>query len=208
MTAPAHVRVLPPRVELIQSKVMGFDPQHNAVELIGGHRLTYDVLVVALGIELNWTAVQGLAESLGRHQVTSIYGRRTASYTHQCFEEFRGGTAVFTQPATAIKCGGALQKIMHLAHKRFEQRSGVGVNTRTLFCTAQASLFPVRAYSDKMVEIAARHHSEVRSHHDLVAVDGPAGLATFRGLESGHSERLETIHVELLHVVQPIAITP
>lgn len=200
--------VLPPGVTLIHSKVVGFDPERNAVQLIGGHRLSYDVLVVALGIELNWTAVQGLAETLGRHRVTSIYSRRTASYTRHCIQEFRGGTAVFTQPATAIKCGGAPQKIMHLAHQRFEQRSGVGVNSRTLFCTAQPSLFPVRAYSDKMAEIAARHQSEVRYHHDLVAVDGPARLASFRVREPGHGERLETIAFDLLHVVPPMAAPP
>jgi len=207
-TRRAERDVLPPGVQLIHSKVVGFDPDHNAVELIGGHRLTYDVLVVALGIELNWTAVQGLAETLGHHQVTSIYSRRTASYTRRCLADFKGGTALFTQPATAIKCGGAPQKIMHLAHQQFERRSGVGVNSRTLFCTAQASLFPVQAFSDKMAEIAARHHSEVRFHHNLVAVDGPAGLATFRVREPGHSERMETVAFDLLHVVPPMSAPP
>ncbi len=200
--------VLPAGVDLIHSKVVGFDPEHNAVELIGGQRLSYGVLVVALGIELNWTAVEGLAQTLGHHHVTSIYSRRTARYSRRCFEEFQGGTAVFTQPATAIKCGGAPQKIMHLAHQQFQARSGVGVNSRTLFCTAQASLFPVQAYSDKMVEIAQRHHSEVRYHHDLVAVDGEAGLATFCVQEPGQRQRLETLHFDLLHVVPPMSAPP
>ncbi|MEX1316468.1 MAG: FAD/NAD(P)-binding oxidoreductase [Synechococcaceae cyanobacterium] len=207
-TRRAERDVLPPGADLIHSKVVGFDPDHNAVDLIGGRRLGYEVLVVALGIELNWTAVEGLAESLGHHRVCSIYSRRTASYTRRCFAEFQGGTAVFTQPATAIKCGGAPQKIMHLAHQQFAERSGVGVNSRTLFCTAQASLFPVQAYSDKMAEIAARHHSEVRYHHDLVAVDGPAGLASFRVREPGQSERLETLRFDLLHVVPPMSAPP
>ncbi|MEO1002120.1 MAG: FAD/NAD(P)-binding oxidoreductase [Cyanobacteria bacterium J06638_7] len=200
--------LLPHGVKLIHSKVTAFDPHRNAVELIGGHRLGYDVLVVALGIELNWTAVAGLAESLGRHRVTSIYSRRTASYTRRCFEEFQGGVALFTQPATAIKCGGAPQKIMHLAHQQFSRRSGVGVNSRLLFCTAEASLFPVPAYSRRMAEIAARHHAEVRYHHDLVAVDGAAGLARFRVSEPGQTERLETIRFDLLHVVPPMAAPP
>lgn len=200
--------VLPAGVELIRSKVAGFDPDHSTVELIGGQRLSYTVLVVALGIELNWTAVEGLARTLGHHRVTSIYSRRTARYTRRCFEEFQGGTALFTQPATAIKCGGAPQKIMHLAHQQFAQRSGVGVNSRNLFCTAQGSLFPVPAYSDKMAEIAARRHAEVRYHHDLVGVDGPAGLATFRVNEPGQSGRLETIRFDLLHVVPPMAPPP
>lgn len=207
-TRRAEREVLPEGVALIQSKVVGFDPDHNAVDLIGGRRLVYDVLVVALGIELNWTAVRGLAETLGHHHVTSIYSRAMASYTRRCFEEFQGGTALFTHPSTAIKCGGAPQKIMHLAHQQFAARSGVGVNSRTLFCTAQASLFPVQAYSDKMAEIAARHHSEVRCYHDLVAVDGEAGLASFRLQEPGQSERLDTIHFDLLHVVPPMSAPP
>jgi sulfide:quinone oxidoreductase len=133
--------VLPAGVELIQAKVVGFDPEQNAVHLINGARLTYDVLVVALGIEINWKAIQGLTESLGRHGVTSIYSRSSAIYTRQCLEEFTGGTAIFTQPGTLFKCGGAPQKIMHLARQRFDQKSGVGVNTSVIFCTAQSSLF-------------------------------------------------------------------
>jgi sulfide:quinone oxidoreductase len=197
--------VVPAGVELIHDKVMEFDPDHQAVQLTGGNRLTYDILIVALGLELNWSAVEGLSESLGQHQVSSIYCRDAAIYTQKCFEDFKGGTAIFTQPSTAIKCGGAPQKIMHLAHQQFNAKSGVGVNTSLVFCTAHATLFPVEAYNQKMVEIATRHHCQVRYKHDLIAVDGPARQATFRVTESEGQSRLEQLAFDLLHVVPPMA---
>jgi sulfide:quinone oxidoreductase len=197
--------VIPAGVELIHSKVVRFDPDQQALHLIGGAVLTYDVLIVALGIEINWTAIEGLTQSLGHDGVTSIYSRRTASYTRQCFEEFKGGTAIFTHPATAIKCGGAPQKIMHLAHQQFARRSGVGVSSSLIFCTAQSSLFPVKAYSDTMAEIAERHHCQVRYRSELVAVDGAERTATFQvSLPNGEQKR-ETLAFDLLHVVPPMA---
>ncbi len=197
--------VLPAGVELIQAKVVGFDPEQNAVHLINGARLTYDVLVVALGIEINWKAIQGLTESLGRHGVTSIYSRTSAIYTRQCLEEFTGGTAIFTQPGTPIKCGGAPQKIMHLARQRFDQKSGVGVNTSVIFCTAQSSLFPVKSYSEKMVEIADRHHCEIHYQTNLIAVNGPKQTATFQVTGANGEHWLEQLSFNLLHVVPPMS---
>ena len=204
-TRRAERNVIPQGVELIPSKVAQFDPDQQAVQLINGERLTYDVLIVALGIEINWNSVEGLAESLGHRHVTSIYSRQTAIYTRQCLDDFKGGTALFTQPSTAIKCGGAPQKIMHLAHQQFDARSGVGANTSLVFCTAQSSLFPVEAYNAKMVEICARHHCQVRYQHDLIAVNGPAQQATFRVPGPDGEPRLEQLHFDLLHVVPPMS---
>jgi sulfide:quinone oxidoreductase len=204
-TRRPEAAVMPAGVRWIRGTVAAFDPDHDAVELADGRRLGYDVLVVALGLQLNWSAVRGLDACLGRLGVTSIYSRPLASYTRHCLENFQGGTAIFTHPATAIKCGGAPQKIMHLADQRFKARSGVGVRSRLLFCTAQPALFPVAAYSKKMVAIAAERGEEVRYHHDLVAVNGAERTATFRVSQPGMAQREEVIGFDLLHVVPPMA---
>lgn len=204
-TRRAEREVVPHGVELIHGEVAQFDPDQQAVLLINGERLTYDILIVALGIEINWSAVDGLVESLGHHGVTSIYSRHTAIYTRQCLRDFKGGNAIFTQPGTAIKCGGAPQKIMHLARQQFDARSGVGVHSSLVFCTAQSSLFPVDAYNAKMVEISERHHCKVRYRHNLIAVDGPGRQATFRVTGPDGEQGLEHLPFDLLHVVPPMS---
>ncbi|SBO42744.1 FAD/NAD(P)-binding oxidoreductase [Cyanobium sp. NIES-981] len=197
--------VIPEGVRWIQAAVAAFEPDQNRVRLADGQCVGYDVLVVALGLELQWSAVPGLAESLGRHSVTSIYRRDLAAHTRRVLESFKGGTAIFTHPATAIKCGGAPQKIMHLADQQFKARSGVGVRSRLLFCTAQPALFPVAAYSERMVAIAAERGEEVRYHHDLVAVNGAERTATFCVKEPGKVSREAVLPFDLLHVVPPMA---
>lgn len=205
-TERSEASVMPEGVRWISSKVASFDPDQHALELTDGQRLTYGVLVVAIGIDLLWSAVDGLPAALGRDGVCSIYSRRFAVYTRDCLRRFQGGTALFTEPATAIKCGGAPQKIMHIADQQFKRRSGVGVNSRLIFCTAKSSLFPVPAFSTAMEAIAAAHGSEVRYRHNLVAVNGPERRAVFRvqEQEGGESQELE-LGFDLLHVVPPMA---
>lgn len=205
-TERSEASVMPEGVRWISSKVVAFDPDHHAIELTDGQRLTYGVLVVALGIDLLWSAVDGLPAALGGHGVCSIYSRRFAVYTRDCLCRFQGGTALFTEPATAIKCGGAPQKIMHIADQQFKRRSGVGVNSRLIFCTAKSSLFPVPAFNTAMEAIAAAHGSEVRYRHNLMTVNGPERRAVFRvqEQEGGESQELE-LGFDLLHVVPPMA---
>ncbi|MFM1901862.1 MAG: hypothetical protein RLZZ216_2438 [Cyanobacteriota bacterium] len=203
-TSRPEAAVLPDGVHWIHNRVRRFLPECNAVELLTGERLEYDVLIVALGLQLRWTDIPGLVETLGKNGVTSIYSRRFAQSTRQIFSEFAGGLAIFTEPETAIKCGGAPQKIMHLAHDQFSKRSVVGVKTNTMFCTAKSQLFPIPAYAKRMAAIAAEHGSDIRLHHRLIAVDGPAHEAVFAvDTEAGSSEHL-SLHFDLLHVVPPM----
>ncbi len=61
-TRRAEQDVVPQGVELIHGEVEQFDPDQQAVQLISGDRLTYDVLIVALGIQINWSSVEGLLD--------------------------------------------------------------------------------------------------------------------------------------------------
>lgn len=203
-TSRPEQEVLPVGVRWIRNRLQRFLPELNAVELLTGERLEYDVLIVALGLQLRWTAIPGLVETLGRNGVTSIYSRRFAQTTQRIFKDFAGGLAMFTEPETAIKCGGAPQKILHLAHDQFSKRSGVGVNTHYLFCTAKPRLFPVPAYAERMAAIAADHGAEIRLRHRLIAVDGPAHKATFAIEAQAGSSQTVVLPFDLLHVVPPM----
>jgi sulfide:quinone oxidoreductase len=207
-TSRPERQVLPAGVRWIHSRITAFHPEAREVELLGGDRIGYAVLIVALGIELRWTAIPGLLQALGRDGVISIYGRRFAAHARRVLETFQGGTAIFTEPETPIKCGGAPQKILHLAHDRFQRRSGVGVASRYLFCTAKPSLFPVPAYAERMARIAADHGAEIRLGHRLVEVIGGRRLAVFETLDGADRPRRMELRYDLLHVVPPMTANP
>lgn len=71
---------------------------------------------MATGFNLDWDKIKGLKEQLDDHDshVTSIYDYNYSIKTFRIAQHFKGGNAIFTEPALPIKCAGAPQKIMYL----------------------------------------------------------------------------------------------
>ena len=162
--------VIPAGAVWIQGSAATFEPEAQRVITTAGESLSYDVLVVAMGLQLNWSQIKGLPEVLGSHGIVSNYSRAHIAATWAAIRGFKGGTAVFTHPATPIKCGGAPQKVMYLADDIFQATSGVGVNTDVIFCTAMAKLYPVEAYNTTVEQVVARRHIDARTLHNLIEV--------------------------------------
>lgn len=201
-TARPMAAVMPHGVRWMRSRVAAFEPQHNAVALEDGSRVSYRLLVVCPGLKLDWDAVEGLRETLGRNGVTSNYDFRTAPYTWENVRGLRAGRAVFTQPPMPIKCAGAPQKAMYLAADHWK-KSGVLSDIEIEFCNAGAVLFGVAAYVPALMEYVDAYGIGLRFNHNLAAVDGAARVATF--LRTDADGKRETVKKEfdLLHVVPP-----
>ena len=97
-----------------------------------GDELEYGTLVVAVGLQIDWDAIPGLTQALADGSATSIWSYEGAQRTWERIRSFEGGTALFTIPATPIKCPGAAQKIMYLADDHF-RRAGVRDRSRVVF---------------------------------------------------------------------------
>ena len=63
-TARPMKDLIPIGVEWIQKAVSNLDPKKNSVQTSDQQSLTYDYLVVALGLTYNLSLVEGLEESL------------------------------------------------------------------------------------------------------------------------------------------------
>ena len=100
--------VIPKGVTWIQDFVTTFDPDNNALNTKSSGTLTYDYLVVSPGLQMDLDGIEGLREALDTPEVCSNYV--DPEKTWRVLQNFKGGNAVFTQPATPIKCGGAPQK--------------------------------------------------------------------------------------------------
>jgi len=202
-TVRTESSVIPKGTTWIKDAVVSFDPGKNSVTTKSGQTYTYDYMVAAPGIQLNWKDVKGLPETLGKNGVTSNYSFDLAPYTYECIKSLQPGmTAVFTSPSTALKCGGAPQKITYLAAD-YLRKHGLQGKVKVDFSTAGKVIFGIKKYAVQLQKIVNKYKIETNFRHDLVAVDGIKKTATFKVTdENGVSREVEK-HFDMLHVTPP-----
>lgn len=194
--------VMPRGAKWVQDAVVEFDPDRHAVVTRGGQRLTYDMLVVAAGIQLDWGKINGLEGNIGKHGICSNYAFETVNSTWQAISSFSEGNAVFTHPATPIKCGGAPQKIMYLADDAFRRR-GVRDKARIHFYSGDPAIFKSEHYAKTLLEIIRRKGIEPPNfRHNLKEVRVESREAVFEDL-AGNKEVVQSFR--LLHVTPPMS---
>jgi sulfide:quinone oxidoreductase len=195
-------KVMPSGVRWIEAAAASFEPEHNQITLEDGSRLGYRQLVVAPGLKLDWDAVEGLRESLGKNGVTSNYRFDYAPYTWELVKKLRSGRAIFTQPQMPIKCAGAPQKAMYLSCDHW-LRNGVLDDIDVSFCNAGGVLFGIDHYVPPLMEYVKKYNAGLDFFHNLVAVDGEAKKAWFDVSEPGKETRREEMDFDMLHVCPP-----
>jgi sulfide:quinone oxidoreductase len=190
---------IPDGVTWIRDRVASFDPDHDRVTLASGDVLSYEHLVVALGIQLDWDKIDGLSGHLGRDGICSNYSYEHVESTWKGLQNLAEGNAIFTFPSTPVKCAGAPQKIMYLADEQLRRR-GVRARTPVIFASAGAKIFGVERYAKALARVVEAKGIETRFRHDLVAVRPASREAVFKDLDSGAEV---VLRYGLLHVVPP-----
>ncbi|RXK12574.1 sulfide:quinone reductase [Halarcobacter mediterraneus] len=193
---------LPKGVKLIKDKAVEFDPNNNNLTISSGERITYDYLVVAAGVALDFGRIKGL-EELGNTYtmdekskikelfdgtgVSTVYNTDAAVYTWKnmqaTIEEAKKGkklNAIFSHPDTAIKCGGAPKKIMYLMDARLnEVGKDVRANVNMTFYPNSMKMFSVKEYEDVIKEQYKQRNMNWKFAHNLKEVDIKNKVATF-----------------------------
>jgi sulfide:quinone oxidoreductase len=189
---------IPPGATWIKDKVVSFDPDNNSLTVGNGDTHTYDVLVVAAGIQINWDQIPGLKESVGKPGtgVCSNYDYETVDSTWDNIRNLRKGTALFTHPSTPIKCGGAPLKITYLACDHW-QKHGVRNKINVKFIKGGPGIFAVKKYADSLTKVADRYGIDRVWQTDLVELRPDAKEAVFKNLDTGETtvEKYDMIHV-------------
>ncbi|MEZ4608330.1 MAG: FAD/NAD(P)-binding oxidoreductase [Deinococcales bacterium] len=194
--------VIPKSCVWIRDYAESFDPENNKVALASGKELSYDYLVVAPGIQIDWNKIPGLKESLGKDGVCSNYAYEQAEKTWQFISNFKGGNAIFTAPSTPVKCGGAPQKIMYLADDAF-RKQGIRDKTNVIAGFAGTVIFGVPEFAKGLSEVVKRKNIDLRLYHDLVELHPEKKEAVFKVKRPNEAESLETIPYEMIHVTPP-----
>lgn len=189
--------VMPRGVQWLRTSATRFRPDSGEVDLADGQAIRYRLLIVATGNRLDFKAIDGLVETLGRNGVTSNYRADLAPYTWELVRSLRQGRALFTQPPMPIKCAGAPQKAMYLSCSEWESNGSLS-DIDIEFHSAGAVLFGVPAYVPALERTVKRYGIDVHLGSNLLAVDGPSKTAVFKSADG------ETVRdFDMLHVTPP-----
>lgn len=193
---------IPRQASWIKQRCHSFEPAQNQVTLDNGNVITYDYLVVCPGIQLNWDGIKGLKETLGKNGVCSNYSFETAPYTFSCIKNFKGGNAIFHNPHTPVKCGGAPHKIMYIAADYF-RRHGLLNKSNIEYWSGGAKLFAVDRYEKTLLDVVKRGNIKLHFNYKLTEIDGPNRKATFTGFGKDNEQESHVIDFDLIHVTPP-----
>lgn len=186
-TARPMASLIPDGVTWIKEYADQFDPENNMVKTKEGNEFTYDYLVAAPGIKMDPSLIEGLPEALDKGVVCSNY--TDPKHTWNVLKNFKGGNAIFTQPTTPIKCGGAPQKIMYLAADYFK-KNGLLDKTNVVFGTPGTIIFGVPQIAKTLMEVVDRYGIHFKPFYAPVKIDGANQEVTFKitDLEKGDAE--------------------
>lgn len=183
--------LIPKGVEWIKEYATAIEPENNEVKLKNGDSITYDYLVACPGIQIDLDGIEGLKETIGKNGVCSNY--TDPEYTWEVLKNFKGGNALFTQPATPIKCGGAPQKIMYLAAEYIEKQ-GLKEKSNVIFATPGTTIFGVKEFRDALMKVVNRNDIVLKFYHKLVKIEGEKKLAHYELTATDDSDCIITMN--------------
>jgi sulfide:quinone oxidoreductase len=175
---------IPKGVDWIKDKATGIDPDLNQVSTATNGIFTYDFLIPVPGLVMAPELLPGLTEAMDKGVVCSNY--TDPEHTWEVLKNFKGGNAVFTQPTTPIKCGGAPQKIMYMAEEYF-RKSGVRDKTNVLFATPGTVIFGVPEFAKTLNKIINDRNIIFKPFYAPVKIDAEKQEIYFQYSKPGES---------------------
>ncbi|MBT8218410.1 MAG: NAD(P)/FAD-dependent oxidoreductase [Bacteroidia bacterium] len=213
-TARTMSSVIPKGVSWIKDFAVSFDPEKNTVKTETNGDISYDFLVVAPGLVMEPSMIEGLPEALGKGVVCSNY--TDPEHTWKVLQNFKGGNAVFTQPGTPIKCGGAPQKTAYLSSD-YLRKKGLLDKSNVFFATPGTIIFGVPEIKRTLDKVLDRYGINFRPFHKPIRIDaenqkiyyqytGKDGLADDDKLGVKVLEdKVVEMHFDMLHLAPPQA---
>jgi len=196
--------VLPNKAKWLQENVVSFDPKNNRVMTNTNKEITYDILLVAMGLQLNYNKVPGLEEALSipGGNVTSVYSPQYVNRHFEVLQKFKSGNIIFTYPNSPVKCPGAPQKIMYITED-YLRRNGRRSDATITYMTSLAVIFGVKPYADALWEIVKKRDINVNLRKSLTAVHHDKNIAVFQDLD--HPDKITEMEYSILHAVPPMS---
>ncbi len=186
--------VIPKGIEHIKKRVRKIEAGKNLLILDDDSKLEYDYLIASPGIQIDWNKIENLERYLEEEKVHTNYSEKYVSNTYKAFKDFKGGNAIFTFPNSAVKCGGAPQKIMWL-FQHFIEHKGLKDQTNIYFTSAAGNLFGVEKYRTSLERLANKRKIKELYKHNLVSIKDNKAKYEILGTEETKELKFDFIHV-------------
>jgi sulfide:quinone oxidoreductase len=191
--------VTPTGADWLQDAVRTVDLEEQSVTTENGDTIRYEYLVLAPGIQLDWDAIPGLKGNVGKYGICSNYAYDTVRTTEETLSTFESGTALFTMPATPVKCPGAPQKIVYLADEVL-RKNEVRDQSEIIFSLPGDDIFGIEKYAEPLRRVIDRKDIDPRYGTRLDALEPEGQQAVIEDPESGETT---TIDYDMIHVTLP-----
>lgn len=189
---------LPSGVTLKQEYAANIDPEAKTVALQSGEVLTYDYLIIATGLELNYGAIEGLEmDMIGKDGIGSLYaGPDYAARTWQAASKFsqEGGIGLFSRPNTEMKCAGAPLKHTFLIDD-IAVRNGTRGKLDITYMANNDGLFGVPIVSEKVRMVFRDRGINADYNRVLKSIDAGAKRAVFATRDGTEERDYDYIHL-------------
>lgn len=193
---------IPKGASWIKAAVEKFIPDENMLVCKGGATFQYDALVVCPGIQLDWNKIEGFKETLGKNKVTCNYSFDAAPYTWELIKNFKGGTAVFTNPVGPVKCGGAPHKIMYLACD-YWRKQGILDKCDVHYLSGAGAIFDIKEYADTLTEVIQNANIKTHFGVNVTAIDGDHQSVFYEEKDANGLVSLKEMKFDICHAVPP-----
>ncbi|MCF8254609.1 MAG: NAD(P)/FAD-dependent oxidoreductase [Bacteroidia bacterium] len=175
---------IPKDVTWIKEYAIQLNPEKNTITTEKSGEIGYDYLVVAPGLVNNLDGIEGLREGLEKGLVCSNYV--DPNKTWELLQKFNGGNAIFTQPTTPVKCGGAPQKTAYLSAHYFKKR-GISDKTNVVFATPGSVIFGVKIIADTLMQVIGRYNIHLKTFYAPVKIDCENKIIRFKEVSTGEN---------------------
>ncbi|MGO1923791.1 MAG: FAD-dependent oxidoreductase [Jeotgalicoccus sp.] len=190
-------KIIPKGARWLKSSVRKVDPVKREVTA-DDTVITYDFLVVALGIELNYDAIKGAKESIGTNGVCTNYLYDFVEYTYQSLKNTKSGNIIVTKPQSKIK-GGVSAENSLFTMDDFVKQHDRKVDIK--FRSGREDIFEVKKYNDSLVSQMEEKNIDYKLNEELIEVKGREKQAVFKNTHTGETH---TLPFETLVITPPM----
>ncbi|MBC7508178.1 MAG: NAD(P)/FAD-dependent oxidoreductase [Ferruginibacter sp.] len=193
---------IPKGTTWIKDAVATFLPDENKVVCKSGKSYEYDAMIVCPGIQLDWNKIKGFKETLGKNEVSCNYSFDIAPYTWELIKNFKGGTAVFTNPVSPVKCGGAPHKIMYLACD-YWRKQGILDKCNVHYLSGAGVIFGVKEYAATLTEVVKNDNIKPHFGVNVNEIDGANKTVYYEEKNADGVVERKAINFDICHAVPP-----
>jgi sulfide:quinone oxidoreductase len=190
-------KVIPKGAHWLKSYVRKVDPVKREVTA-DDTVISYDFLIVALGIELNYGAIKGAKESIGKNGVCTNYLYDYVEYTYQSLKNTKSGSIIVTKPQSKIKGGVSAENSLFTMDDFVKQHDR---KVDIIFRSGREEIFEVKKYNDSLVSQLEEKHIDYKLNEELIEVRGEEKQAVFKNTKTGETHILP---FEMLVITPPM----